>query len=332
MATRKRGAKPVNTFEDIRTRQDFLARDHQRTVAQARARRSGRSAGAQGGRRRGTRRGDAGQPDQGRRVRRARTQTTARACRSSREDVAVTGSTLSENESVAEAGLGRPDRRIQPHQRSARSRARGCRRPRAHHQPGRAGRRQPELAEGRPARTRAARRFHPAREDHALRSRAHSRAHRARARFRRARLLRVLRTADEDHARVAVLRSRQAHAGVRALLDRGRRARLDRHGARRARLRGEVLHRRRQLGSGRQQHPGVLHPGRDEVSRPHPRREAGAAPRHAAGGERARHVLGFRVADARVRAHADVGDVGPRHPAQLSHDAGLRRAHVPHGQ
>ena len=44
---------------------------------------------------------------------------------------------------------------------------------------------------------------------------------------------------------------------------------------------------------------------------------------------RARHVLGLRLADARDHAHADVGDVGPRDPAQLSHDAGLRRAHLP---
>ena len=155
---------------------------------------------------------------------------------------------------------------------------------RAHDQPGRAGRRQPELAEGRPARADAARRLHPAREDHALRPRAHSRAHRARARLGRARLLRVLRAAHRPHARRAVRRSRQAHAGVRALLDRGRRARLDRHRARRARLRRQVLHRRRQLGPGRQQHPGVLHPGRDEVPRPRPRGEARAAPRDAAGG------------------------------------------------
>ena len=109
---------------------------------------------------------------------------------------------------------------------------------------------------------------------------------------------------DEDHARVAVLRSRQAHAGVRAFLDGRRRTRFDRSRARRARLRGQVLHRRRQLGSRRQQHPGVLHPGCDEVPRSRPRRETRAAQRHAAGGERARHVLGFRLADARVRAHA----------------------------
>ena len=33
-----------------------------------------------------------------------------------------------------------------------------------------------------------------------------------------------------------------------------------------------------------------------------------------------------------IDAHADVGDVRPRHPAQLPHDAGLRRAHLPAGQ
>ena len=34
-----------------------------------------------------------------------------------------------------------------------------------------------------------------------------------------------------------------------------------------------------------------------------------------AGGLGARHVLGLRLADAREHAHADVGDVGSRHPA-----------------
>ena len=53
-------------------------------------------------------------------------------------------------------------------------------------------RRQPELAEGGPARAGAARGLHPAREDHPLRPRAHPRAHRARARLGRARLLREL--------------------------------------------------------------------------------------------------------------------------------------------
>ena len=59
----------------------------------------------------------------------------------------------------------------------------------------------------------------------------------------------------------------KTHAGVHALLHRRRRRRIGRYAARRARLRGQVLHQRRQLGPGRQQHPGVLHPGCDQVSR-----------------------------------------------------------------
>ena len=74
-------------------------------------------------------------------------------------------------------------------------------------------------------------------------------------------------------------RTRRRRPGVRALLHRRRRRRLGRHAARRARLRREVLHRGRQLGSGRQQHPGVLHPGRHQVSRSRPRGEDGARPR-----------------------------------------------------
>ena len=87
--------------------------------------------------------------------------------------------------------------------------------------------------------------------------------------------------------------------------------------------------RRGQLGSRRQQHPGVLHPGCDQVSRPHPCREARAAQRDPAGGVRARHVLGFRLAHARIDAHADVGHVGPRDSAQFRDDGGLRRPHLP---
>ncbi len=44
---------------------------------------------------------------------------------------------------------------------------------------------------------------------------------------------------------------------------------------------------------------------------------------HAAGGERARHLLGLRVADAGVDPHADVGDVRSRDPAQFPHHAGF---------
>ena len=74
---------------------------------------------------------------------------------------------------------------------------------------------------------------------------------------------------------------------------------------------GQVLHRRGRVGHGRQQHPGVLHPGRDQVPRPDPRREARAGQRDPAGPERARHVLRLRQPDAGDHPHADVGDERP---------------------
>ena len=58
---------------------------------------------------------------------------------------------------------------------------------------------------------------------------------------------------------------------------------------------------RGQLRPRRQQHPGVLHPGRHQVPRPHPRGEARARSRDPAGADRPRHVLGLRVAAARSR-------------------------------
>ena len=169
----------------------------------------------------------------------------------------------------------------------------------AHHQPGRGDPRQPQLAQGRRARADAAGRLHPAREDHPLRPRAHSRARGARARRRRARLFRTDPLAGRIHAGRFPAGAGRAHAGIRALLHRGRLARLGRHGARRARLRREVLHPRGQLRPGGQQHPGVLHPGRDQVPGPDSCAQARAAPRDAAGGQRARHLLGFRLAHAR---------------------------------
>ena len=74
--------------------------------------------------------------------------------------------------------------------------------------------------------------------------------------------------------------------GVRPVLHRGRQPRLRRPGPRRPWLRGEDVHRRGQLGPRRQQHPGLLHPGRDEVPRPRPRGQGGAGPRLAAGRSR----------------------------------------------
>ena len=129
--------------------------------------------------------------------------------------------------------------------------------------------RQPEHAEGGRARAVAARGLPPPREDHPLRPRAHPRARRARARLR-------ARTASSRSTR-SLARYTQAalpagpvgaHAGLRALLDGRRLARLDRHGARRARLRDQVLHGGGQLRPRRQQHAGLLHPGRDQVPGP----------------------------------------------------------------
>ncbi len=56
--------------------------------------------------------------------------------------------------------------------------------------------------------------------------------------------------------------------------------------ARRPRLCGEALYGRRQLGPGRQQHPGLLHPGRDQVPGPDPRGEDGGGSRLSAGRQR----------------------------------------------
>uniref|UniRef100_A0A0N4Z3P8 LigA n=1 Tax=Parastrongyloides trichosuri TaxID=131310 RepID=A0A0N4Z3P8_PARTI len=175
----------------------------------------------------------------------------------------------------------------------------------ADHQPRDADQRQPELAEGRAARTHAARRLHPAREDPAFRPRAHSRAHRPRARLGRARRVRADREPRTIHHSQDPHRGRRENRTVRPLLDRGGRRGFDRHAARRARLCGEVLHQGGELGPGGQQHPGLLHPGRDQVPRPDPRREDGGGPRLSA---------------------------GCGHPALLAHDGRFRRQHLPPGQ
>ena len=118
------------------------------------------------------------------------------------------------------------------------------------------------------------------REDQPLRPRAHSRARRARARLR---LLRRVRGDRQDrrraglevHAREAVPGGGQEDAAGDPLLHRDRRPRFVGGGARSARLRGQVLHRGRQLGSRRQQPAGVLHPRRDQVPGRDPLAEAG---------------------------------------------------------
>ena len=144
---------------------------------------------------------------------------------------------------------------------------------------GNADLRQSELAARGQPRSHAARRLHLPRENHPLRSRAHSRAHRPRARIGRAWIFSAVSVDVEADARGVSAGSEGEDAGLRALFDGCRRRRLRRHAARRSRIRGEVLHVRGQLRPGRQQHPGLLHPGRDQVSRSHPLGEDGARSR-----------------------------------------------------
>ncbi len=200
------------------------------------------------------------------------------------------------------------------------------------HQPGPADQRRPELAQGGRTWPVAARGFPAPREDHPLRSRAHPRARRACARGRGARRVPRLQVAGGAHARKVPAGSCRGNAGVRSLFDGGRFARLIGPRARRARFRRQVLYRGGQLRPRRQQHPGVLHPGRDQVSGPDPCGEARAAQRDSAGGVRARHVLGLRFADARIDAHDHVGDVRSGDPAQPADDGRVRHPHVPTDQ
>ena len=142
-------------------------------------------------------------------------------------------------------------------------------------------------------------------------------------------LLRELRVAGRRSPGRPVPARRRADRGVRPLLHRGGQQGLGRPRPRRARLRREAVHEGGQLGSRRQQHPGVLHPGRDQVPGPGPRREARARSRLPPGAVGARQLLGLRLADARVDAHADVGDVRPGDPAVVPLHGGLRRPHLP---
>ena len=167
------------------------------------------------------------------------------------------------------------------------------------------------------------------REDLPLRSRTHPRARGARARHGRARLLRDLRIAVRHHPRRPVPAQGREDRSVRAVLDRGGQQGLGRPRARRARLRGQALHQGGQLGPRRQQHPGVLHPGRDQVPGPDPRRQAGARPRLPAGADRARHVLGLHLADPGKHEHGHVDHVGPDDPALVPLHGGVRRPHLP---
>ena len=175
----------------------------------------------------------------------------------------------------------------------------------------------------------AAGRLHPPREDHPLRSRTHSRAHRACTWQRSTWLLRVDPVTGRPYPRAHPDRGRGEDTRIHPFLDRGRWRRLGGYPARRARLRGQVLYQGGQLGPGRQQHSGVLHPGRHEIPGPGARSEDGTGPCLPAGRLGPRHLLGLHFADARVDAHDHVGNERPCHSALAAHDRRLRRAQFP---
>ena len=226
----------------------------------------------------------------------------------------------------------------QPHRRhlrgpEGRPRPAGPGRRRADHAERRAHPGQRPLAEGGPAGAGPPRRrLPPAREDHALRPRADPGARGARPRRRSARRLHGQRRRRDRDPRRRPGGEGPGDAGLRAVLHRARLARLGRHGARHPRIRDEVLHEGGHLGPRRQQHPGLLHPGRDQVPRHHPRGQAAPRPGDPAGAVGARHLLGLRHPPHRGHPPHDLEHERPGHPAQLPDDGGLRRPHVPAGQ
>ena len=145
------------------------------------------------------------------------------------------------------------------------------------------GRRRPEHAARRRARTVAAGGLPLPGEDLPLRSRADPRASRPRTRVRRPRVLRDLRTPHRPDPSGPPAAGGRADPGLRPVLDGRRQPRLVRPGAGRAGLRREALHARGQLGHRRQQHPCLLHPGPDQVPGHHPCGEGRARPRLPAG-------------------------------------------------
>ena len=173
-------------------------------------------------------------------------------------------------------------------------------------------------------------RLHPAREDHPLRPRAHSRADRPCARLGGARLLRVL-PGRCRRSRAPRRSPRPASARRCSCASRPSPASAARSTSPRD-VRGFAVKFYTDEGNwdivgnnipvffiqDAMKFPDLVHAVKPEPHNAMPQARVGA-----------RHVLGLRLADARVDAHADVGDVGPRDPAQLPDDAGLRRAHLP---
>ena len=126
------------------------------------------------------------------------------------------------------------------------------------------------------------------------------------------------------HARQVPLRGGKADRGLRAVLHRRRREGLGGLRARPARLRGQVLHRRRQLRHGRQQHAGLLHPRPPEVPRlhSHPEAQPGDQP------QGPRHVLGLPLSDPGIDPPGHDPVLGPRHPQDLPQHERLQQPYL----
>ena len=122
------------------------------------------------------------------------------------------------------------------------------------------------------------------------------------------------------HPRQAVPGEGQAHRPRDPLLHRRRWPGLLRGRPRPARLRGEVLHRGRQLGPRRQQPRRLLHPRRDQVPRLHPLPEARPGDLRAPGPQ---PRLRLHQPDARGDAHGHAGVQPARHPGELPHQQGF---------
>ena len=194
----------------------------------------------------------------------------------------------------------------------------------ADHRLWRACRRQPEHPDGRPTRPCPAARCVVPGKAGPLRPRSHPRAPHACQGFRRA--WHVYRHARHHalHAGENLWRRGQANAHVRALFHGGRRTGRGGRGARYPRLCPEVLHGRRQLGPGRQQHARVLHARPAEIPRFEPRHQA----RPAHGPAQRQQQLGLLDLAARSAAPGDGGDERPGLAAQLPPHARLRQPYL----
>ena len=167
--------------------------------------------------------------------------------------------------------------------------------------------------------------FPAVRKNGAFQPRTHPRTRRPRQRLRRSRAFRLHQRGNHEvHHRQTIFRSRQEDPHLHPLLDGRRRKRLCRYRARPARLRAEVLHRRRQLGHDRQQHARLLHSRSAEVRRFHSHAEA----RPANQPEVAHHDVGFLVALAGIAASGHHPVLRSRHARRLSPHERLQQPHL----